>query len=122
VTPKPKRKGRKVMKRLFWSLAIAFVAIAGAAAAVEAQKATVSERVDDAAITTALKTKLVADRAKNLIAVNVDTEHGVVRLKGTVPTDRDKMEAERLARATKGVVDVKNDLKVEAAAASPKTR
>jgi hypothetical protein len=32
------------------------------------------------------------------------------------------MEAERLARGTKGVVDVKNDLIVESAAASPRTR
>jgi hypothetical protein len=32
------------------------------------------------------------------------------------------MEAERLARVTKGVVDVKNDLKVDSAAASPGTR
>jgi len=110
------------MKRLFWSLAIAVVVMAGAAPAVEAQKPTVGERVDDAAITASLKTKLVADRAKNLVAVNVDTAQGVVHLQGSVPTDRDKMEAERLARATKGVVDVKNDLKVESAAASPKTR
>src|SRR6185503_15308596 len=109
------------MKRLFWSLAIAVVVMAGAVPAVEAQKPTVGERVDDAAITAALKTRLVADRAKNLVAVNVDTEHGVVHLKGTVATDRDRLEAERLARATKGVVDVRNDLIVESAAASPKT-
>ena len=64
----------------------------------------------------------MADRAKNLLAVNVDTEQGVVHLRGTVPTERDKMEAERLARTTKGVVDVKNDLKVDTAAASPRTR
>ena len=110
------------MKRLLGILAIAVAVTAGAAPAVEAQKPTIGDRVDDAAITTALKTKLVADRAKNLIAVNVDTQQGVVHLKGAVPTERDKMEAERLARGTKGVVDVKNDLKVEPPAASPKTR
>jgi len=47
----------------------------------------------------------------------VDTEHGVVHLQGSVPTERDRMEAERLARVTKGVVDVKNDLKQQMAAA-----
>jgi len=110
------------MKRLSWILAIAIAVTAGVAPAAEAQRPTIGERVDDATITAALKTKLVADRAKNLIAVNVDTEQGVVHLQGTVPTERDKVEAERLARATKGVVDVKNDLKVDSAAASPRTK
>jgi hyperosmotically inducible protein len=110
------------MKRLLWILAIAIAVTAGAAPAVEAQGRTIGDRVDDATITAALKTKLVADRAKNLIAVNVDTEQGVVHLRGTVPTERDRMEAERLARTTKGVVDVKNDLKVDSAGASPRTR
>jgi hyperosmotically inducible protein len=115
-------KGREVMKRLLWVLAIAIAVTAGVAPVVEAQRPTIGERVDDATITAALKTKLVADRAKNLIAVNVDTQQGVVHLRGTVPTERDKMEAERLARATKGVVDVKNDLKIDSAAASPRTK
>lgn len=110
------------MKRLLWVLALAIAVTAGVAPAVDAQRPTIGDRVDDATITAALKTKLVADRVKNLIAVNVDTHLGVVHLRGTVPTERDRMEAERLARATKGVVDVKNDLLVDAAAASPRTR
>jgi osmotically-inducible protein OsmY len=111
------------MKRLPWTILIIAVAVTGGLVpAVEAQTPTVRERVDDAAITAAVKAKLTAERLKNLIAVNVDTEQGVVHLKGTVPTEQDKMEAERRARATKGVVDVKNDLAVEAPAASPKTR
>ena len=110
------------MKRLLWILALPVAVMAGVPPAVEAQQPTIGERVDDATITASVKTKLVGDRAKNLVAVNVDTAQGVVHLKGSVPTDRDKMEAERLARGTKGVVDVKNDLKVDSAAASPKTR
>ena len=111
------------MKRLLSILVLTGVAItAGIAPRVEAQSPTIRERVDDATITAALKTKLVADRARNLVAVNVDTDKGVVHLQGTVSTERDKMEAERLARTTKGVVDVKNDLKVDSASASPKTR
>ena len=112
------------MKRMLSTLIIIIAAAvtAGVPPAVQAQGRTAGQIVDDAAITTALKAKLVKERAKNLVAVNVDTDHGVVHLKGTVPTERDRAEAERLARATKGVVDVKNDLLVDAAAASPKTR
>ena len=110
------------MKRLLSIAAIVVAVTGGIAPIAGAQSPTVGERAHDATITAAVKTKLVADRAKNLIAVNVDTEHGVVSLHGTVPTERDKMEAERLARTTKGVVDVKNDLKVDSAAASPRTK
>ena len=56
-----------------------------------------------------MKTKLVADRAKNLVKVNVDTHQGVVHLKGTVLSEEDKIEAERLARRTAGVRDVINE-------------
>jgi hyperosmotically inducible protein len=75
---------------------------------------------DDAKITAAVKAKLVADKARNLVAVNVDTRGGAVHLKGTVQTDQDRMEAERLAKETTGVVSVTNDLKVRTGgAASP---
>lgn len=110
------------MKRFLWALVIAMAITAGVAPVGQAQDRTVRERVDDAAITTAVKAKLVADRAKNLVAINVDTQQGVVHLQGTVPTEQDKMEAERLARSTKGVMEVRNDLKVGSPAASPKTR
>lgn len=110
------------MKRLLSIVAIVVAVTGGIAPIAAAQSSTVKERAHDATITTAVKAKLVGDRVKNLIAVNVDTENGVVSLHGTVPTERDKMEAERLARTTKGVVDVKNDLKVDSAAASPRTK
>ena len=67
---------------------------------------------EDAMITTKVTTKLTMDRAKNLVSVNVDTTDGVVHLKGTVPTEQAKTEAERLAKDTDGVVSVTNDLKV----------
>lgn len=120
------------MKRLVWALTIAVAVTGGFAPAVVAQDRTIGERVDDAALTAAVKTKLVADRAKNLIAVDVDTDEGVVYLRGTVPSARDKAEAERLARGTKGVREVRNELTVTGtvsetprepgAAASPRTR
>ena len=69
-------------------------------------------KAEDAKITTTVKTKLTKDRAKNLVSVNVDTKDGVVHLKGTVPNDEAKAEAEKLAKDTDGVVSVTNDLKV----------
>ena len=110
------------MKQLLSALVIAIVATTAVAPVVRAQDRTIGEKVDDATITASVKTKLISERAKNMVAVNVDTKDGVVHLQGTVPTVEDRFQAERLARATKGVSDVKNDLKIESAAASPKTK
>jgi osmotically-inducible protein OsmY len=110
------------MKWLTCSLAIILAVTGAVVPLATAQDRTVGQRVDDAAITAAVKTKLSADRPKNLVNVDVDTKQGVVRLQGMVPTEDARTEAERLARATNGVLDVKNDLTVSGPAASPKTR
>jgi hyperosmotically inducible protein len=111
------------MKRLLGALAVGLLVASGVVtnvAVAQATGTTMGERVDDAKITAAVKAKLVADRARNLVAVNVDTREGVVHLKGTVPTDADRMEAERIATQTQGVRAVTNDLKVRTGgAASP---
>jgi hyperosmotically inducible periplasmic protein len=67
---------------------------------------------EDTMITTKVKTKLTADRVKNLVSVNVETKDGVVHLKGTVPNEQAKTEAERLAKDTDGVVSVMNNIMV----------
>jgi hypothetical protein len=102
------------------SLALGIVAVVPI---VRAQDSTVGQKVDDAAITTKVKTKLVAERPGNLVKVNVDTTDGVVRLRGTVPTLEDKRRAEELAKLTAGVKNVVNELTVQSAAADqPSTR
>jgi hyperosmotically inducible protein len=110
------------MNRLVWTLALILALMGGLVPIAMAQDRTLGQKVDDATLTTAVKTKLVADRARNLVKVNVDTHQGVVHLKGTVPSEEDKIEAERLARRTAGVRDVINELTVEAGSASPRTR
>jgi hyperosmotically inducible periplasmic protein len=119
------------MNVLVWTLAIVLAVTGGIVPIAAAQDRTLGQKIDDATLTAAVKAKLVADRARNLFKINVDTENGVVRLKGTVPAEEDKIEAERLARRTAGVRDVINELKIEAsasdtprepAAASPRTQ
>jgi hyperosmotically inducible protein len=106
------------MKQLLGILAVLLL-VANVAVAQSGKP--IGERVDDAKITTAVKAKLVADKARNLVAVNVDTRDGVVHLKGTVQTEQDRVEAERLAKETTGVRSVTNDLKVKTGgAASPR--
>jgi hyperosmotically inducible protein len=75
---------------------------------------TVGETVDDAVITAQVKAKLSADSAANLVRVNVDTTNGTVYLNGSVPTAEHKSRAEEMARATRGVQTVVNNLSVQA--------
>jgi hyperosmotically inducible protein len=108
------------MKRLLTGFACAAIILSVVAPAAWAQDRSAGDRVDDAMITSTVKTKLTADRPKSAVKVDVDTKDGVVTLTGTVSTEEQKAEAERLARNTKGVKDViSTGLKVEGAGTSP---
>jgi hyperosmotically inducible protein len=66
--------------------------------------------VSDAAVTAKVKAKLLAD---GVTGTTVDTTDGVVTLAGSVAGDDQKAKAERDARETEGVKDVKNELVVK---------
>ena len=71
------------------------------------------DTVSDTWITTKVKSKLTADPQLNPFNIDVDTLDGVVTLSGAVRSDEARAEAEKLARDTKGVVSVRNQLSVE---------
>jgi hyperosmotically inducible protein len=66
--------------------------------------------INDAAITTKIKAKLLAD---SITGTTVDTTNGVVTLTGAVANDEQKTKAARLAQETEGVKSVKNDLVIK---------
>jgi hyperosmotically inducible protein len=72
-----------------------------------------SGAVKDAWITTAAKTRLIANSEVPAMAVNVDTDDGVVTLFGYVPSQAAKTVAETEVRKVSGVVDVRNRLEIE---------
>jgi hyperosmotically inducible protein len=72
--------------------------------------------VTDAAITTAVKTKLLADKTVAGSKIDVDTNAGVVTLSGTVSSAAERSTAVRLARAAHGVKSVKDNLVLDTAA------
>jgi hyperosmotically inducible protein len=77
---------------------------------------TLGENIDDAGITTTVKAKLAAEKIATLTRIDVDTNQGVVALNGTVQSESMKVRAEQIARQVKGVRDVINNLRVQAAA------
>jgi hyperosmotically inducible protein len=66
----------------------------------------------DAAVTTAVKSKLLADPAVSGLKIDVDTRGGVVTLSGSVNTRAEANQAVKLARATEGVDRVVDKLTV----------
>jgi osmotically-inducible protein OsmY len=67
----------------------------------------------DAEITTAVKTKLLADSKVSGLNISVDTSNHAVTLTGPVSSKAEKAEALRLARTTTGVKKVISKLTLE---------
>lgn len=68
--------------------------------------------VDDTTITTAVKAKFVEDKTVDAGAIAVQTLNGMVQLSGFAKSATEKAQAEYIARNTKGVRQVKNDIVV----------
>jgi hyperosmotically inducible protein len=66
--------------------------------------------VEDASITTAVKSKFLWNKSIDSNAITVETAAGKVTLSGKVDTDEIKILAERLADGTRGVAKVENNL------------
>ena len=78
------------------------------------------ENITDAAITTAVKTKLLADTKVGGLKIDVDTNNHVVTLTGPVHSAAERAEAVRLARNTTGVNRVISKLVIETAGTTGK--
>lgn len=73
------------------------------------------QAIDDAAITTAVKGKYLADDTLKGLDISVDTDKGTVKLTGTVQDEAAKQRATEIAQGVDGVVNVDNQLSVQAA-------
>lgn len=73
----------------------------------------VGQRVGDSVITTKVKSKLLADPKVKGLKIDVDTLEGEVTLTGLVSSYESAQRAVELARGVKGVVKVKDNIKVK---------
>lgn len=80
--------------------------------AVARDQETVGAYIDDAGITTKVKAKFAEDPTVSAMALSVETLNGVVQLSGFAKSTQERNMAEHLARNTRGVVQVKNDVLV----------
>lgn len=101
--------------KLSRALAIAILAgatLAGTGCSVMRGQETAGSYVDDASITTAIKAKFVEDKTVDAASIKVETLNGTVQLSGFAKSNAERAQAENIARNTKGVRAVQNNLTV----------
>ena len=101
------------------TLAATLAAVASAAAlitlpgcAVVRGQETVGAYVDDATITTQVKAKMIDNKQVDAGAIKVETLNGTVMLSGFAKSSTEKSAAENIARESKGVKSVQNNIAV----------
>ena len=97
------------------SLAIAVSAIVlltATGCAVQRGQETVGAYVDDAGITTLVKTRFVENKQVDAASIKVETLNGTVMLSGFAKNGAERNTAEAIARGVKGVVAVRNEIAV----------
>ncbi|MFP4171745.1 MAG: BON domain-containing protein [Candidatus Hydrogenedentota bacterium] len=79
----------------------------------EAGRRTFEQTVTDATASTAVKSKLLWNQNLEGLEIQVDTQEGVTTLSGVVGSEEERDLAAELARNTRGVDEVHNELTVE---------
>ena len=99
---------------LFRWASVILVAGALSACSVTSGRESGGEYVDDATITTKVKTQLASDVGLTPAnQIHVETSKGVVQLSGFVDSAAHKAEAESIARGVEGVEGVQNSIIVQ---------
>lgn len=71
-----------------------------------------TQMFEDAVITSKITSGLIRNPATHALTIDVETTRGKVVLTGQVQSETERIEAEKIARSTNGVVSVENQLKV----------
>ncbi len=90
--------------------AVALLSTAGCA--VTRGQETVGAYIDDATITTQIKSRFVENKVVDAGSIQVETLKGTVMLSGFAKSANEKATAETIARNVNGVKSVKNELSI----------
>ena len=103
----------KIARRLATMLFAASLVATLAGCASTPTKEGTGEFIDDSVITTKVKASIFNEPTLKSTEINVETFKGDVQLSGFVAQPQDAQKAVELARGIKGVVSVKNDIRVK---------
>jgi len=99
-----------VLRYLFVAAVSGAISLGSTGCTATPTRASTGQYVDDSAITTKVKTKLLNDPVVSGLRISVETYKGVVQLSGFANSTAEIRKAEALAKDTDGVVSVRNDI------------
>lgn len=99
----------------FISAVVLIVTMAMVACASTRTQKSAGEQVDDSVTTGRVKAALIADPTTKAHQIDVETFKGTVQLNGFVDTAASKARASEIAKSTRGVESVRNNLTVKTA-------
>lgn len=102
---------RSSMNKLWILMAVLLIGVAGCAST--QTRPSTGEYIDDASITTKVKSGMFADKEVSGLNISVDTIKGVVHLSGTAATRQESNKAATIARNVAGVKSVSNGIQVK---------
>lgn len=100
------------MKNLTVAAMVALAALFSAGCAVTSGQSSVGEYVDDATITTRVKSRFAEDKTVAATRIQVETLKGVVQLSGFATSETERQRAAQIAAAVPGVKQVQNAVEV----------
>ena len=101
-----------LLKRFFAVSIAASMLFAIGCASTSTQEST-GEYIDDTTITTKVKTAIFNEPSLKVAQINVETYKAVVQLSGFVNSGAEINKAASVARSVKGVVSVRNDIRLK---------
>jgi len=102
------------MKRQFIAAAVASLGLLGALAAqADESKRSFGQYTDDKMLVGKVKSALISDKTADADEINVEVYKGVVQLNGFVDNEKEKAQAEAVAKAVEGVKGVENNLAIK---------
>jgi hyperosmotically inducible protein len=102
---------KHLLNRSWVWMAVLLIGLAGCAGT-QTREST-GEYIDDAAITTKVKSSLIADKEVSAFPISVETIKGMVHLTGTADTRAEADKAATIARGVAGVKSVDNDIHIK---------
>jgi osmotically-inducible protein OsmY len=100
------------MKKLILASFLAIGALATTGCAVTSGQQQVGAYVDDATITSRVKTRFAEDPSVSTMRISVETLNGTVQLAGFASSESERLRAAQIARAVPDVKEVRNSIVV----------
>ena len=101
-----------IIRNTLAALVAAIALLATTGCAVTRNQESVGAYIDDTAITTSVKSRMVDNKTVDAAAISVETLNGTVMLSGFAKNSAERTVAESLAWKTDGVKAVKNEIAI----------